>query len=404
MKRKTIYFILTIIFILVSIILLVNTNLSNNVLLSRTIEIILILFLIKISIGCIFRIKKTYEEKKYSYKIITNLGLIVFLNINILRLINVLIVNWKVTSIIDIYNKTLESFSFFAMVTLPCIVILSLYSIISNIVLIKKEGFYYRNLFGIVFGIAILFGITIMQLLYINVDTIELQRNAMFLKKFIVISINSVLSYLYSIIIAALYCNVMASRHVPKYDKDFVIILGCKIGKNGELPPLLKGRVDRAIEFSKKQKEITNKDIIFVPSGGKGEDESISEAEAMKEYLKKNNFKDKNIIIENKSTSTKENILYSKDKINEIKGNSKIAFSTSNYHVFRSGVIASNQGIDCEGMGSKTKWYFYSNALIREFVASLYSDRKQHIFLIVAINIVLFFLVFIGYHYKFFSI
>ena len=290
------------------------------------------------------------------------------------------------------------------MVTLPCIVILSLYSIISNIVLIKKEGFYYRNLFGIVFGIAILFGITIMQLLYLNIDTLELQRNAMFLKNFIVISINSVLSYLYSIIIAALYCNVMASRHVPKYDKDFVIILGCKIGKNGDLPPLLKGRVDRAIEFSKKQKEITNKDIIFVPSGGKGKDESISEAEAMKEYLKKNNFKDKNIIIENKSTSTKENILYSKDKINEIKGNSKIAFSTSNYHVFRSGVIASNQGINCEGIGSKTKWYFYSNALIREFVASLYSDRKQHIFLIIAINIVLFFLVFIGYHYKFFSI
>ena len=68
--------------------------------------------------------------------------------------------------------------------------------------------------------------------------------------------------------------------------------------------------------------------------------------------------------------------------------------------MFRSGVIANNEGIDCEGIGSKTKWYFYANALIREFLANLFIQRKQHFVLISSINITLFILVFIGYKYN----
>jgi len=115
-----------------------NTDMSNNVLLSKSIQIILILALIRISIGCTFYIKEQYEKKKYSYKIIMNLGLLIFINVNILRQIDLLIQNWNVLNIIDIYNNTLKSFSFFAMITLPCIILLALYSIITNAVLVKK--------------------------------------------------------------------------------------------------------------------------------------------------------------------------------------------------------------------------------------------------------------------------
>ena len=64
--------------------------------------------------------------------------------------------------------------------------------------------------------------------------------------------------------------------------------------------------------------------------------------------------------------------------------------------VFRSGVIASNQGINCEGIGSKTKWYFYTNALIREFIATLFQEKKKHIALLILINISLLVLIYIG--------
>ena len=91
---------------------------------------------------------------------------------------------------------------------------------------------------------------------------------------------------------------------------------------------------------------------------------------------------------------------FSKAKINEENSNARVAFSTTGYHVFRSGVIANNEGIDCEGIGSKTKWYFYTNALIREFVANLFSERKKHIALISIINLIMFILVFLGYRFN----
>ena len=114
--------------------------------------------------------------------------------------------------------------------------------------------------------------------------------------------------------------------------------------------------------------------------------------------------KTEQIIIEDKSTSTIENMKFSKDKIDEINDNGNIVFSTTNYHVFRSGVIANNQGIDCEGIGSKTKWYFYTNALIREFIASLVQERRSHIILILLINISLLILIAIGRYYNFLNI
>ena len=172
------------------------------------------------------------------------------------------------------------------------------------------------------------------------------------------------------------------------------------INKDGTLTPLLKARVDKAIEFAKLQKEKTGKDIIFLPSGGKGDDEIIAEAEAMKNYLIKQGIDQKNIIVENKSTSTLENMKFSNSIIINNNPDAKISFSTTNYHVFRSGVIANECGIDCEGIGSKTKFYFYTNALIREFIANLVQERKKHIALVLLINISALILVSIGYIYQ----
>jgi uncharacterized SAM-binding protein YcdF (DUF218 family) len=67
-----------------------------------------------------------------------------------------------------------------------------------------------------------------------------------------------------------------------------------------------------------------------------------------------------------------------------------IAFSTTNYHVFRSGVLARGMGIDAQGIGAATRSYFWINAFIREFVAVLNSEKKLHariIALIVAVMI-----------------
>ena len=403
-KRWVIYLFITIIFILLTIGILRHTDLSNNVELSKSIQIILILFLIRVSIGCTFFIKEQYKKKKYSYGIIMNLGLLIFINVNIIRQINLLIYNWNVLNIQDIYNNTLRSFSYFAMLTLPCIIILSLYSVITNFILIKKEGFHPKKLLGIIIGFLALLGVFGSQSLYYVLCRVLVGTDMQFVKYALDICINATLSYFYTLIIATLYCNIRAAKHTPNYDKDFIIILGSKIRSDGTLTPLLKGRVDKAIEFANKQYEKTKKKIIYIPSGGKGNDEVIAEAEAIKNYLLEKGIKEKQIIIEDKSTSTIENMKFSKDKIDKVKKEAKISFSTTNYHVFRSGVIANEQGIDCEGMGSKTKWYFYSNALIREFVANIVQEKKKHIALILLINISLILLIAIGSYYNFINI
>ena len=395
-KRWVLYLIITILFILITVSILSRTNLSNNVDLSKSIQIILILFLIRISIGCTFYIKDQYEKQKYSNKIVMNLGLLIFINVNILRQISLLVVNWNEANIVDIYNNTLRSFSYFAMLTLPCIIILSIYSIITNLVLIKKEGFIPRRMLGVVLGFIALIGLGGSQAIYYVISDLLVGTKMQFIKYTLDICINATLSYLYTLIIATLYCNIRAANHIPTYDKDFIIILGSKIRKDGTLTPLLKGRVDKAIDFGNKQHELTKKKIVYIPSGGKGNDETIAEALAIKKYLLERGISEKQIIIEDKSTSTFENMKFSKEKIDDINKDAKISFSTTNYHVFRSGVIANEQGIECEGMGSKTKWYFYTNALIREFIANLALEKKKHIILILLINISLLVLIAIG--------
>ena len=259
----------------------------------------------------------------------------------------------------------------------------------------KKEGKNIKNLLGLFIGLLAILGLFGGQLIHIFISNLS---NKIFLtiRLFLDVFINSTLVYFYSILLSTLFCNIRAAKHIPKFDKDYVIILGCRIRKDGKLTPLLKARVDMAIEFSKMQKATTDKDIIFIPSGGKDGDEVISEAEAMKNYLLNQGIKSKNIIIENKSKNTLENMKNSYNIIKKTK-KGKICFSTSNYHVFRSGVMANKCGIDCEGMGSKTKWYFSTNALIREFIANFFKEKKKHIIMLTLIYLFAMLLILFGY-------
>ena len=397
---KKYYGIVSVLLFLIAILVLTIIDKTNNIKLSLIVQILLILYLCKIIWGCIIYIKEQYKKQKYSYSIIMNLGLVIFLAINVFRQVNLLLINWDMTSINDLYMNTLNSFSYFALFILPLIAIIAIYSIFTNIFLIIKEGFKLQNLLGIIFGVSIIIGAMASQYIYEIIAHIELLNSKIYIKKFIDIGLNSVLCYFYCLALATLYANIMAAKHKPNLDKDFAIILGAKVREDGTLTPILKARVDKAIEFAREQKEKSGKDIIFIPSGGKGQDEVISEAEAMKNYLIQNGINEDDIILENKSTNTIQNMRFSKNIIDEINRSGKIIFSTTNYHVFRSGVIANKEGVNCEGIGSKTKWYFYTNALIREFVANMFSERKKHIGLITFINIVVFILVFIGYKYS----
>lgn len=151
------------------------------------------------------------------------------------------------------------------------------------------------------------------------------------------------------------------------------------------------------IEFYHAQLAKTWKKAVFVPSGGQGSDEIVSEGEAMKRYLMERGIPEEQILPETKSATTLENMQFSNELIGEGK-EKKIAFFTTNYHVFRVGILANQAGIkNAEGMGSKTKWYFWPNAFIRELAGIFLGHPKKFFVILVCIAM---FVAFLGkiYH------
>ena len=366
---------------------------------SIIIPISIIILLIYLLYLLIISYKNKKKESMYQYKNIAYLGIIIFI---IISIISQFLSLSNYNGVISTINEILSLFSFTTFL-LPIAFVTSILVIFSNISLIRKEGFGIRNILGIILGMILCFSSILPEIMYkmlYSATWIDIHNQngfGVYIYNLIETIIYIIITYIECILIGTIIMGIRAAKHIPKFDKDFIIILGCQIKKDGTLTKLLKGRVDRAIEFSQMQKEKTGKDLIFVPSGGKGTDEIISEAQAMKNYLMEQGIKEENILIEDKSRNTFENIKFSNKLIKDKSINSQIAFSTTNYHVFRAGTIASNQNINIEGIGAKTKSYFWINAFIREFIATLVSEKKKHIIIISCIIILAIFMIALQY-------
>ena len=176
-------------------------------------------------------------------------------------------------------------------------------------------------------------------------------------------------------------------RILPRRRKyDYIIIHGA--GLDGTRPtPLLAGRIDKALELWNKQHHQGK----FVASGGQGADEVVSEAQAMRDYLLEKGVPADAILMEDKSTTTWENL---KNSIAVIRadratsggtdaasddvtasdsagacGDFTTAVVSSDFHVFRCAEYAHNLGIKADGIGSHTKGWYWPTAFIREFIA-----------------------------------
>ena len=142
----------------------------------------------------------------------------------------------------------------FTMFLLPIAFIVSILVIISNILLIKKEGFGFRNVLGILLGVTLCFASILPDMLYrmlFSVTWIDIHNErglGLYIYNLIESIIYITITYIECLLLGTIIMSVKAAKYVPKFDKDCIIILGCKIKKDGSLTKLLKGRVDRAIE------------------------------------------------------------------------------------------------------------------------------------------------------------
>lgn len=178
-----------------------------------------------------------------------------------------------------------------------------------------------------------------------------------------------VLTTLYLIAMMMMYTLTSFINLINWHQKhlDYVVVLGAGL-RGKEVTPLLASRITRGIEIYKK-----NHNSKIIMSGGQGPGEDIPEGEAMAHYAINLGVPKENIIIENKSRTTNENIAFSHKLM---KPNSDFCIVTNSYHVYRALILAKRQGLKCVGYGAKTKWYFTLNAFIREYIAYLVITKK----------------------------
>ena len=96
----------------------------------------------------------------------------------------------------------------------------------------------------------------------------------------------------------------------------------------------------------------------------------------MRRYLVEHGIPDGRIILEDRSTTTEENVRFSKEIV-DARGGGKVALVSSNYHVYRCLRIAREEGLRCTGIGAHVALYFWPSALIREFVAIFVTHRSS---------------------------
>lgn len=158
---------------------------------------------------------------------------------------------------------------------------------------------------------------------------------------------------------------IRAATKAPE-ENATAIVLGCRV--YGERPSLsMIERLEAAYEYLEE-----NPDTVCIVSGGKGDSENISEAEAMYRWLTDKGIEPSRIYKEENSTSTVENIEFSKEIIEENGLNKSIAIITSEYHTYRAGVIAEKQGLTFGAAPGKTAIWLFPTFYVRELYGILY--------------------------------
>ena len=338
-------------------------------------------FLLTASAICFFTSRQEKRRVCFSYRSTAELGLaIFFLVASFLRadMLLAFLRGENAGTVWSLLVSTIVTAQTFMRRTAFAIVGFAVLTAMSNLVLMRHEGARPANMLGIAVAIVMVGGAALG--IWMSRSLLRFPMRNVLLNVYAWLFV-----YLECLLAATVIRAFQAGRHEPDYDRDYVLVLGCRIRPDGSLYPLIRGRVDRAVAFVKAQAEATGKQAVLIPSGGKGPDEPMAEAEAMASYMREQGIPDDCILPETRSRTTRENLLFSRELIashegqNENGGDSKAAFSTSSYHVYRGGVLAEEEGWDIDGMGSRTKWYFWPNAFLREYIGLMAADRVQQL-------------------------
>lgn len=181
-------------------------------------------------------------------------------------------------------------------------------------------------------------------------------------------------------------CEAAAKNGNLSGEPDFLLILGCRV--KGDTPDeMLRLRAEAAAKFLNEHKNVR----AICCGGIVHEDQTKSEAQAIKEILLQNGIESERIFLEDKSQTTFENFVNAKKLIDSLKPEKEpeIAFISSEFHLMRASVIASLVGVKASSVPApspkkgRALFYVYEGLvfplLYREYIGkhtNIPSDMK----------------------------
>ena len=134
-------------------------------------------------------------------------------------------------------------------------------------------------------------------------------------------------------------------HHHDTEKPDYLVVLGAGL-RGRSISASLLYRLETALDFHDMYP-----DVKIVVSGGQGKGEDMTEALAMRNFLVDNGVDPSLIIMEDKSTNTYENFLYSKNVLEEetVKEDFTITIISNNFHMYRAKFLAKEVGFNTHG-------------------------------------------------------
>jgi len=145
------------------------------------------------------------------------------------------------------------------------------------------------------------------------------------------------------------YYSDDSSKYVPgKIKADAGVILGAAVWGGNRPSPVLRERINKGFEIYEKKYV----DRLILTGGGSPNE--LTEAEVSKNELIKYGVDPRKLIIESKSNSTNEQILFVRDKYYRRFGYKRVILVSDNFHLFRSSEMCSFNSLNADTFSSDT--------------------------------------------------
>ncbi|MFE9932819.1 YdcF family protein [Streptomyces sp. NPDC005533] len=250
------------------------------------------------------------------------------------------------------------------------ILALGVFLVRNGVTMVRKEGLRPANLLSMLAGLAIFALIALLVLVGV-VGSPVLGGIAG--------TLTVVAGYVSFVFFCFLGYAFLYGRIKVRGDVDHVVMLGSGLIGGDRVPPLLASRLRKGQQIYAAQLARGGRPPMLLVSGGKGSDEKVTEARAMADWLIAEGVPAEHVLLEDRSTTTEENMRFSRELMEAHDPDYRCVVVTNNFHAFRAAMLARKTGVNGQVLGSPTAKYYWPSATIREFVAVFWEHRTVNL-------------------------